>query len=84
MICIPPNYRSESEKAYNIAIHHQYRNYNSPEHQKLVAMITESAWAFYWARDIGDVEVMKSRITEPYWLEKFENYFEVKNESRNV
>jgi hypothetical protein len=33
--------------------------------------ITDSEWAYKWARDIGDREIMRDRITDPYWIKNF-------------
>lgn len=33
--------------------------------------ITESEWAYMWARDIGNADIMKSRVTESEWIEKW-------------
>jgi len=30
--------------------------------------IIESKWAFYWARNIGDLEIMKVRVIDRRWL----------------
>ena len=35
---------------------------------ELRPLITDSEWAYWWARDIGDIELMRSIVTEPKWL----------------
>ncbi len=29
--------------------------------------VTDSKWAYYWARNIGDLEIMRHRVTESKW-----------------
>jgi hypothetical protein len=33
--------------------------------------VTDSQFAFYWAKYFGDKEIMRDRITEPFWKEEF-------------
>ncbi len=32
----------------------------------MINHITDSQYAYWWASDIGNADIMKSRVTEPY------------------
>ena len=34
---------------------------------KVIPRVTESEWAYRWALDIGDREIMRERVTESEW-----------------
>ena len=42
---------------------------------EVMLSITESKYAYYWARDIGNKDIMKSRVTESVWIEKWNDIF---------
>ena len=35
-----------------------------------------SEWAYRWVRYIGDKDIMRERITGPFWKKEFREYFD--------
>jgi hypothetical protein len=41
----------------------------------MIDRVTESEYAYLWALDIGNRDVMKSHITEPEWIVQWNKTF---------
>ena len=41
----------------------------------MISKITESGDAYMWAKDIGNLNIMKPKITKDYWINKWNETF---------